>query len=64
MTQQEAVLNHLKTVGHITQLEALDLFGCFRLASVINKLRELFNIDTEIVCVGKKRFAKYIYMEE
>jgi len=38
MSQAENILNHLKVHGRITQLEALNLFGCFRLASRIHEL--------------------------
>lgn len=40
MTQKEAVLAHMKKGKSITPLDALRLFGCFRLAAVIYKLRE------------------------
>ena len=33
MTQTEMILNHLKTKGRITPLEALNLYGCFRLGA-------------------------------
>jgi hypothetical protein len=39
---------------------ALDKYGCLRLAARINDLRERgHRIDTEIVKVGDKRFARY-----
>lgn len=39
MTQAENILNHLKT-SPITPLEALEHYGCFRLAARIKELRE------------------------
>lgn len=38
MTQKELIREHLK-IEPITPLQALKLYGCFRLASVINRLR-------------------------
>lgn len=39
-SQQECVLEHLK-VKPITPMEALNLYGCFRLSSIIHRLRRL-----------------------
>ena len=39
MSQCAEILNHMQTKGAITALEALDQYGCFRLASRINDLR-------------------------
>ena len=56
MTQSEAILNHLKAGKTLTPLEALDRFGCFRLAARIIELRrDGYNIVTE----GKDRWAVY-----
>lgn len=40
-TQSEQILNHLKQGKTITPLEALELYGCFRLSAVILRLRKL-----------------------
>lgn len=40
MSQTQDILKHLKSGEPITQIEALMLFGCFRLASRINELRD------------------------
>lgn len=40
MTQANAILNHLLHGYTITQLEAIDQFGCTRLAARINDLRK------------------------
>ena len=39
MTQTESIYKHLKTHGSITQLEALNLYGCMRLGARIWDLR-------------------------
>jgi hypothetical protein len=44
----------------ITQLDALNMFGCFRLSARIANLREEgFDIVTDMVNVNDKRIAKY-----
>lgn len=48
----------------ITQLDALNLFGCFRLAARIADIREQgVNIMTEMITVNDKRIASY-YLEK
>jgi hypothetical protein len=60
-TQKDQVKLHLKAHGKITQMDALKLYGCFRLADVIFKLRnEGMMIDTTYPEEGK-RYAIYIY---
>lgn len=60
MTQKAAVLKHLKSGYDITPIEALNNFGCFRLAAIIEVLRkENYIIETEIVHSNEKHFAKY-----
>ena len=63
MTQATDILNHLKTKGPITQLEALKEYGCFRLASRINELRESGHdiTTTRITTDSGARPARYIY---
>ena len=44
----------------ITQLDALNMFGCFRLAARISDIREQgVNVMTEMVTVNDKRIAQY-----
>ncbi len=38
-TQLEQILEHLKQGKSITPIEALELYGCFRLSAIILKLR-------------------------
>ena len=60
--QMEAILNHLKTGASITPLDALRLFGCFRLGARVWDLKARgHNITAEIVkdpSTGK-RYASY-----
>lgn len=59
-SQREIILNHLKANESITPLDALKLCGCFRLAAIIWTLREDgYDIETELVYDGNKKYAKY-----
>ena len=40
MSQNNAILSHLKSARSITPLQALRLFGCLRLAARIQDLRD------------------------
>ena len=60
-TQSAAILAYLE-VGHsLTPLEALTMFGCFRLGARIWDLKaQGHKIATEMVAVGRgKRVARY-----
>ena len=60
VTKQEKVLTHLQTYGSITPLEALRIYGSFRLGALIFNLRkEGHDIETSII--PKKGYAKYTY---
>lgn len=60
MSQDLAILNHLKSGKSLTPTEALSLFGCFRLAARISDLKSQgFVIETEIVKSNGKRYARY-----
>ena len=57
-SQKENVKRYLLGGNHITPLEALNMFGCFRLAAVIFSLRdEGMDIVTEKI---KTNSGKYI----
>jgi hypothetical protein len=44
----------------ITQMDALNMFGCFRLAARIANIREEgFDIVTDMITVNDKRVANY-----
>ena len=58
MTQCDQILDHLKTFGSITPLEALSEYGCMRLASRITDLRkDGYPIRREMK-TSKNRFGK------
>jgi hypothetical protein len=63
-TQNKMILQHLR-VKPITPIEALDLYGCFRLAARIRDLKELGHaVNTELVAEGNRRFARYTLISE
>ena len=59
-SQSKKILAHLKAGKTITPLQALNLFGCMRLSARIYDLNEKgHNIKSEMISIGKKRFARY-----
>jgi len=60
-TQEARIMRHLYEGKAITPLEALNLYGCMRLASVVCRLKQQgHNIEVEMVkSSAGKRFAKY-----
>ena len=60
MSQIDAIRAHLLRGKPITPIQALNLFGCFRLAAVIFNIREEgYTVDTEMVHKGGKKWASY-----
>lgn len=63
MSQCQDIFEHLKRQS-ITPIEALNKFGCFRLASRINDLRKMgHNIITQTVRKNGKKFARYVLVK-
>lgn len=60
MTQKQMIMNHLRTYGGITPLEALQKYGCFRLGARISDLKgDGYVIRTDMVKENGKRYARY-----
>lgn len=61
MTQTAAILAWLRSGNSITALDALNLFGCFRLAARIADLKaEGHVIESELVTTpSRRRIARY-----
>ena len=60
MSQNEQILAYLKSGKAITSMDALKMYGCFRLASRVNDLRnEGWEIRTSMIGSKMKRFAAY-----
>ena len=60
-TQLANIRKHLEDGKPITALEALNLYGCFRLSAHIHTLRNEYgmNIVTDRITRNGKWFAKY-----
>ena len=56
MTQIGKVVQHLERYGHITSVEAFNLYGIMRLSARINDIRRKYGykLRSELVC-GKNR---------
>jgi hypothetical protein len=61
MSQNKQIADYLNKGKKLTTLDALNKFGCFRLASRINDLRnEGMNIVTKTIKLeNKKQIAQY-----
>ncbi len=58
MSQHSEIRKHMQSGKSLTQLQALNKYGCFRLSSIIQRLRrEGLSIHTKLV--GVKQYAKY-----
>ena len=66
VSQKTRVREHLESGKSITPIEALNLYGCFRLAAIIHTLKryERMNIKTEIRKSDGKRWAIYSLEEK
>lgn len=62
-SQNNKIFDYMKDGNRITALDALKLFGCFRLSARIRDLRDRYpemEIRTEMVTLAnKKRVAQY-----
>lgn len=59
-SQCTLIEQHLRSGKTITPIEALDLYGCFRLGARIWDLKDQgLDIATEMVTNGRKRYARY-----
>ena len=64
LTQNQQILDYLKSGKTITPLTALNKFGCFRLSARIFNLREQGNaIITKNVTRKGKTFAEYSLLQ-
>ena len=65
MSQEDKILDYLKSGKSITPIEALSMFGCFRLSGRIYDLRHKgYHIEEVDVERNGKRFASYYLATE
>lgn len=60
MSQAAQISSYLKKGHSLTAIDALEKFGCFRLAARVKELREQ-GLKIHSICVtrGEKRFSRY-----
>lgn len=64
-SQKDAILEYLLRGHTITPIEALNQFGCFRLADVIFRLKkDGYDIETAMIKDGDKWYARYRLITE
>jgi len=68
-TKKLKVLSHLKKYKSITPIDAYKFYGTMRLSAIIFKLREQYEIATNIIVDfdrfgNEVRFAKYVYKKK
>lgn len=65
VSQANAILDHMRKGNTITGIEALDLFGCFRLPARIADLKKVGHIISSkmIKLSNGKRVAQYELVE-
>lgn len=63
--QSKFILDYLESGNEITPLDALRMFGCFRLGARIFDLKALgYNIETNMITKDGKTFASYKLRKE
>ena len=60
MSQNEMVLDYLKENGSITQAEAIECFGCYRLPSRIWDLKQTGHKFRRTMETGLNRFGEKV----
>ena len=64
-SQSKNILDHLQRGNAITPIEALNLYGCFRLGARIWDLKKQgYYITTDLVNINDKVFASYKLQKE
>jgi hypothetical protein len=59
-SQAQVILDHLNNGGSLTALDALNQFGCFRLAARIHELRrEGYQIEESTINRDGKSYSSY-----
>ena len=64
LTQYDRVLDHLQKNKKLSQKQAINLYGAYRLSAIIYNLRkDGYNISTSFKC-GKNRFGDNVSWAE
>ncbi len=64
-SQNKRILDYLQKGHWLTALKALELFGCFRLASRVYDLRKLgYEIDDKMVKLNSGKHVKSYWLKK
>lgn len=59
LSQERKILNYMLRGNHITGIEALDLFGCFRLPARIADIRKQgFTVNSQMITLKNGKRVK------
>ena len=59
VTQKSKVMSHLQSGQSITPIDALERYGCFRLAAIIHTLKNDYGMDIKTELIKNKYGTKY-----
>ena len=67
--QSHALLEHMRTKGGITSMEAFELYGITRISSLIFSLRKNYDIETVMISTTNRfgepcHYGKFFYRGE
>ena len=63
-SQERKILNYMLRGNHITGIEALDLFGCFRLPARIADIRKRgFTVNSQTIALKNGKRVKDYWIE-
>ena len=59
VTQKSKIMSHLQSGQSITPIDALERYGCFRLAAIIHTLKNDYGMDIKTELIKNKFGTKY-----
>ena len=59
VTQKSKIMSHLQSGQSITPIDALERYGCFRLAAIIHTLKNDYGMDIKTQLIKNKYGTKY-----
>jgi len=59
VTQKSKIMSHLQSGQSITPIDALERYGCFRLAAIIHTLKNDYGMDIKTELIKNKYGTKY-----
>jgi len=59
VTQKSKIMSHLQSGQSLTPIDALERYGCFRLAAIIHTLKNDYGMDIKTELIKNKYGTKY-----